>query len=70
MIFNQDDPMKYIYIVKNGLFSSQVRVSLSRKIQGLDPSEMLKETEESSGKLASKSKTMSSKGAGKKYKTY
>lgn len=39
-------------------------------MQGLDPSEMLKESEESSGKLASKSKTMSTKGTGKKYRMY
>ena len=42
-VFNQDDPQKYIYIVKDGLFASQVRINVNRKTQGLDPSEMLKE---------------------------
>ena len=37
-------------------------------MQGLDPSEMLKEADESSGKLASKSKNMSTKAQGKKYR--
>ena len=70
VIFNQDDPLKYIYVVKEGLFSSQVRLTVSRKMQGLNPGEMLKEAEESSGKLASKSKTMSTKATGKKYKMH
>lgn len=28
-VFNQDDPFKYIHIVKKGLFASQVRMSVS-----------------------------------------
>jgi len=67
VVFHQDDLLKYIYIVKSGLFSSQVRMNLTRKTQGLDPSEMLKEQDASSGKLASKSKNMS-KTSGKKQK--
>lgn len=31
IVFNQDDPLKYIYIVKKGIFSSTVRVSISKK---------------------------------------
>ena len=42
-VFNQDDPQKYIYIVKDGLFGSQVRLNVNKKMQGLDPSEMLNE---------------------------
>ena len=70
VIFNQDDPLKYLYIVKEGEFGSQVRLHVDRKVKGLDPSEMLKECDNSSGKLASKSKTMSTKNNGKKYKMY
>ena len=74
VIFNQDDPIEYIYIVEGNedpkmgesLFSSQVRLSTSKKQQGLDPSEMLKESDETSGKLASMSKNMSTKAGGKK----
>ena len=62
--------MKYIYIVKKGLFSSQVRLTVNRKQQGLDPSEMLKESDETSGKLASMSKNMSTKAGGKKFKMH
>lgn len=62
--------MKYIYIVKEGLYSQQVRLSVNRRVKGLDPSEMLKETDTSSGKLASKSKNMSTKATGKKHKMY
>ena len=39
-------------------------------MQGLDPAEMLKEADETSGKLASKSKTMSTKASGKKFKVH
>ena len=67
-IFNQDDPLKYLYIVKDGLFASQVRLTVNRQLAGLDPSDMLKESDESSGKLASMSKTMSTKNTGKKYR--
>ena len=42
-IFHQDDPQKFIYIVKDGLFASQVRINVNKKTQGLDPSDMLKE---------------------------
>lgn len=70
VIFNQDDPLKHIYIVKDGLFSQQVRLSVNRRVKGLDPSEMLKECDTSSGKLASKSKTMSTKSTGKKHRMY
>lgn len=47
---------------------SQVRLSVNKKLEGLDPSEML--NDEGSGKLASKSKTMSTKASGKKYKMH
>ena len=43
---------------------------MNRRVKGLDPSEMLKETDTSSGKLASKSKNMSTKATGKKHKMY
>ena len=69
-VFNQDDPLKYIYIVKSGYFASQVRLTVNQKLQGLDPSDMLKESEESSGKLASKSKNMSTKSTGKKHRLH
>ncbi len=69
-IFNQDDPLKFIYIVKEGLFASQVRLTVNQKLKGLDPSEMLKEAEETSGKLASKSKNMSTKSGGKKHRLH
>ena len=36
----------------------------------MDPSEMLKESDESSGKLASKSKNMSTKASGKKFRLH
>ena len=62
--------MKYIYIVKEGLYSQQVRLTVNRRVKGLDSSEMLKETDTSSGKLASKSKNMSTKATGKKHKMY
>ena len=52
------------------MFASQVRLTVNRKLQGLDPSEMLKESDESSGKLASMSKTMSTKNTGKKYRLH
>ena len=45
-------------------------MSISKTHRGMDPSEMLKEMEESSGKLASKSKTLSSKNSGKKYRQH
>jgi len=69
-IFNQDDTLKYLYIVKDGMFGSQVRLAVNKKMQGLDPAEMLKESDESSGKLASMSKTMSTKNTGKKYRVH
>jgi hypothetical protein len=47
-----------------------VRLTVNRKQEGLDPSEMLKESDETSGKLASKSKTMSTKSTGKKFKMH
>ena len=64
--------MKYVYIVKgkDSLFSSQVRLNTARKQQGLDPSDMLKESDENSGKLASMSKNMSTKAGGKKFKMH
>lgn len=68
VIFNQDDEQKYIYFVKEGQFASQIRMNIARNMKGLDPSEMLRETEATSGKLASKSKTLSTKNSGKKYR--
>jgi hypothetical protein len=47
-----------------------VRLSINRQLAGLDPSDMLKESDESSGKLASMSKTMSTKNTGKKYRQH
>lgn len=71
MIFNQDDPIHYVYIVKDGIFSSQIRLSLNnQKTQGLDPSQMLKESDESSGKLASMGKTKSTKQGARKFKLH
>ena len=31
VVFNQDDLQKYIYIVKEGEFASQVRINVNRK---------------------------------------
>jgi len=56
--------------VEKSLFSSLVRLTVNRKQEGLDPSEMLKESDETSGKLASKSKNMSTKSTGKKFKLH
>jgi len=56
--------------VVKSLFSSLVRLSVDRKKKGLDPSEMLKESDENSGKLASMGKNMSTKATSKKYKMH
>ena len=70
VIFNQDDPMRYVYFIKNGEFSSHIRLRQQAKVQGLDPNDMLKVMEHSTGKLASKSKTMSAKANQKSFRQY
>lgn len=47
-----------------------MRLSVNRKQKGLDTSEMLKESDETSGKLASMGKNMSTKASSKKYKMH
>ena len=72
VVFHQDDPIDQIYIVKEGVFSNQVRLSLlgKQKTQGLEPGAMLKESEETSGKLAQKSKTVSTKPGIRRFKMH